>query len=68
MWIDGKLKGIGAFGAEMASTNRAIRIALNIDELTALGEDELAATDGAVRTDALGDSGAAQPRSLVQRL
>jgi hypothetical protein len=45
-----------------------IRIALNVDEFTALAEDELPAADGAVRTNALGDMGAAQPRSLRQRL
>jgi len=52
----------------VARADGAFRIALNVDEFAALAEDELPAADGAVRTDALGDSGAAQPRSLRQRL
>ena len=52
----------------MARADGTIRIALNVDEFAALAEDELPAADGAVRTNALGDMGAAQPRSLRQRL
>ena len=45
----------------MAPADGTIGIALNVDELAALAEGELPAADGAVRTDALGDSGAAKP-------
>ncbi len=68
MRIDGELEGVGPFGAQVAPADGTIRIALNVDEFAALAEDELPAANGAVRTNALGDSGAAQPRSLRQRL
>ena len=68
MRIDGELEGVGPLGAEVALADGTVRIALDVDELAALGVDELPAADGAVGTDALGDSGAAQPRSLRQRL
>src|SRR5215467_8562019 len=58
MRIDGQLEGICPFGAKMALADRTLGIALNVDELAALAEDELPAADGAVRTDTLGDSGA----------
>jgi hypothetical protein len=68
MGIDSELEGIRPFGAEVATADRTLRIALNVDQLSPFAEDELPAADGAVRTDALGDSGAAQPRRLPQRL
>jgi hypothetical protein len=52
----------------VAGADGTIRIALNVDEFAALAEDELPAADGAVRTNSLGDMGAAQSRSLRQRL
>jgi hypothetical protein len=68
MRIDGELVGVGSFGAQVACADGTIGIALNIDEFTALAEDELPATDGAIRTNALSDMGAAQSRRLRQRL
>ena len=65
--VDGELEGVGPLGAERALVDGAFGIALDVDELAALGVDELAAADGAVGTDALGDGGAAQPRRLRQR-
>ena len=67
MRIDGELEGVGPFGAEVAPADGAIGIAFNVDDLAALAEDELPAADGAVRTNALSDSGAAQPRSLDRK-
>jgi hypothetical protein len=52
----------------VARADGTIRIALNVDEFAALAEDELPTADGTVRTNALGDMGAAQPRRLGQRL
>ena len=68
MRVDGELEGVGPLGAERALVDRTVGIALDVDELAALGVDELAAADGAVGTDALGDGGAAQPRGLRRRL
>ena len=44
--------------------DRAARVALNVDNLASLGVDQLSTADGAVRTDALRDLGAPQPRCL----
>ena len=52
----------------MASADGTVGIALNVDELAALAINELPAAHGAVWTNALGDSGAAQPRSFPERL
>jgi hypothetical protein len=52
----------------VACTDGTFGIALNVDEFPALAEDQLPAADGAVRTNALGDMGAAQAGRLRQRL
>ena len=64
--IDGQQQRVGSLGAERALVDRAPRVALDIDELAGLGVDELAATDRAVRTEALRDGCAAKPRGLLR--
>src|SRR5262249_11079572 len=59
--VDGELEGVRPLRAERALIDRAAGVALNVDELTTLRVDELAAPDGAVRADALGDRRAAEP-------
>src|SRR5262249_49249466 len=66
--VDGELEGVGPLGAEGALVDGAARVALDVDELARLGVDQLAAADGAVGADALGDGGAAEPRGFRQRL
>jgi hypothetical protein len=61
MRVDGELEGVGSLRAQVASADGAFGIALNVDELAALAEDELPATDRAVGTDALSNCGPAQP-------
>jgi hypothetical protein len=68
MRIDGELVGAGPFRTQVSSADGIVRIALNVDELAGLAIDELTAAYGAVRTNSLGDSGAAQPGSLPERL
>src|SRR5207237_9397265 len=66
--IDGEMEGVAPLGTESPLADRAARVALDVDDLARLGVDQLAAADGAVGADALGDGGAAQPRRLRQRL
>jgi hypothetical protein len=66
--VDGELEGVGPLGAEGALVDGAFGVALDVDDLAGLGIDELAAADGAVGADALGDGGPAQPRGLRRRL
>ena len=50
--IDGQLKRGRPLGAERAAADGAFRVALDVDDLACPDADELAAADGAVRTDA----------------
>ena len=68
MGIDGELEGVGSLGAERPLVDGALGVALDVDELPAFGVDELATADGAVRAEALGDGGAAEPGGLLDRL
>jgi hypothetical protein len=68
MRIDGELEGVGSLGAERPLVDGALGVALDIDELPALGVDQLATAHGAVGTEALGDGGVAEPGCLLDRL
>src|SRR4030095_1130447 len=61
-------EGVRALRAERPLVDRAARVALDVDELSALCVDELAAPDGAVRADPLGDRRPAKARGLRGRL
>src|SRR4051812_15525839 len=50
-----------ALGAQRALVDRGARVALDVHELAAARVDDLAAADGAVRADALGDLQALDP-------
>src|SRR4029078_1812188 len=63
--IHGELECVCPFGTERAFADGAVRVTFDVDELAALGVDELAATDRAVGADPLGDLSAAQARALV---
>ncbi len=60
MRVDGQEQRVRTLGAERTLVDRAARVALDVDELGGLGVDELAATDGAIGTETVRDSGAAQ--------
>src|SRR5262249_22142352 len=66
--VDGELECVGPLRAEGALVDRAAGVALDVDELPALGVDELAAPYGTVRANALGDRRAAEPGRLRGRL
>ena len=48
----GELEGVGAFGAERPLVDGRVRVALDVNDLAALGVDVLAAADGAAGADA----------------
>src|SRR5262249_41418437 len=68
MWVDGQLKGVRAFRAGRAFIDRAVVVALDVNDLAALDVHLLAAPDGAVRADARDLGGAADARPLVYRI
>src|SRR5271168_5281299 len=47
--VDGELESVRPFRTQSPLVDRTAGIALNVNELTALGVDELTAADGAVR-------------------
>jgi len=55
--IADELERIGAFGAERAFVDGAVRVAFNINNLAAFGVDMLGAPDRAVGADTFGDRG-----------
>ena len=59
--VSDELERVGALGAQPAVADRAAPVALDVDDLFVLGVDELAAADRAVRANAVGHGGAAQP-------
>src|SRR5204862_7886147 len=59
-----ELEGIRPFWTQRALVDRAAGVALDVDELAALGVDELAAPDGAVRADTRGHGRPAEPGRL----
>ena len=68
MRVDGKEQRVGALGAKGSLVDRAARVALDIDQLAALGVNQLGAAHGAVGTEALGDGSTPQARALLGRL
>src|SRR5262249_47015519 len=52
--IDGQLVDVGALGAERALADRAARVALDVDDPSALGVDVQATTHRTVRADTFG--------------
>src|SRR6187200_2125275 len=66
--VHGELVGIGPLGAEGALVDGALGVALDVDQLAALGVDELRAPHGAVGAEAFGDGGAAEAGGLVEPL
>src|SRR5258706_1770586 len=53
MRIHGKLERVRSFGTKRSFIDRALRIALDINDLAALHINKLAATHGAIGTDAV---------------
>src|SRR5436309_3485782 len=68
MGIDRQLKAVRPLGAELALVDWAVRIALDIDDLSALGVDVQPATHGAVGAYAMRQRRALRPRRLLKRL
>src|SRR5207248_8472331 len=50
--VDGELVGGGALGAEGTAVDRAVGVALDVDDLAVADADQLRAADGAVGADA----------------
>src|SRR5258706_14076690 len=53
MWIHGKLERVRSFGTKRSFIDRALRIALDINDLATLHINKLAATHGAIGADAV---------------
>src|SRR5262249_53984613 len=68
VWVHGELEGVRPLRAKGSLVDGTVGVALDIDEPAALCIDELAAADGAVRADALGDRCSAEARRLRRGL
>lgn len=67
VWIGHELESVGALRTEAALVDRALRIALDVNDLPRLREDKEAAPDGAIRTHTLGHLCSAEARLRRRR-